>query len=508
MENKSNRRVLMRVNRRDNDYLPEQSKPWWQVSRRQFIAGAAAVGALSLVGFCTYSLVTDDYQDIDDDTLKLQQQHGWNVGSEDKKLSFPSPQTVDSQKSGNWQAYLTPQNLLRAYQPQKAQLVPFFVPTLIQALQFDTLRTQIVPIATPDMQENYQRGQAFGKELLKNAKNGNETALVVDLPGRDSVAFGAGLAETCHLVSTFDNLPHPLGVTPSHETLAAMVFYANEIEARKAQLPANAPTVFLLDSQRLANYKDAETQFDNRYLAKIPSAQKLKSLGIKSLIYVTPNRQQKEELDDLNDVFVDYKQNNVLVAMLPVEDFQGVDEIKEVQTGANSRSRVVERHYYYGGSPLGSGLFFYAYPIFYPVPSYRLPSFNPYQQGRYPSVPPSTVPPATGSTTSSFPRSTGTSSFSPGGGTSTFTRGSAAPPPIAPPSYNPAPRPTMFSGTKLGTSATGIGRSKPTGFGRATVRMSASSGKVVATRAGGGISRAGSSGRSGSFGRSGGWFTS
>ncbi|MEJ7615892.1 MAG: hypothetical protein WKF30_02700 [Pyrinomonadaceae bacterium] len=149
--------------------------------------------------------------------------------------------------------------------------------------------------------------------------------MIADLPGRASVAFGAGLAEAGHLVTTFDNFPHPLGVTPSHETLAAMLYYAGEVEAKQQNLPAQAPAVFLLDSQRLAPYKDADAQFDNRYAAKIPSAQKLQELGIKSVVYVTPDRTRAEELDDLNDDFVEYKNSGINVAMLPLADLTTAD---------------------------------------------------------------------------------------------------------------------------------------------------------------------------------------
>jgi hypothetical protein len=61
----------------------------------------------------------------------------------------------------------------------------------------------------------------------------------------------------------------------------------------------------------------------------------------------------------------------------------------------------------------------------------------------------------------------------------------------------------MFSGTRIGgRTAAGVGRSKPSGFGRTTVRVG-SAGNVVGTRAG----RSGfySPGRSGSFGRGGGY---
>ncbi|MEK7830209.1 MAG: hypothetical protein AAB401_03940, partial [Acidobacteriota bacterium] len=62
-----------------------------------------------------------------------------------------------------------------------------------------------------------------------------------------------------------------------------------------------------------------------------------------------------------------------------------------------------------------------------------------------------------------------------------------------------ASRPTVFSSSRVGASsgATGVGRSKPSGFGRTSVRRG-SDGRVSGVR----------SGRSGSYGRSGGgWFS-
>jgi hypothetical protein len=59
------------------------------------------------------------------------------------------------------------------------------------------------------------------------------------------------------------------------------------------------------------------------------------------------------------------------------------------------------------------------------------------------------------------------------------------------PSYKPAARPTMFSARNTGVTS-GVGRSKPTGFGRVSTRVDGS-GKVSRSSY--------SSGRSGSFGR-------
>jgi hypothetical protein len=76
-------------------------------------------------------------------------------------------------------------------------------------------------------------------------------------------------------------------------------------------------------------------------------------------------------------------------------------------------------------------------------------------------------------------------------------RPSSPPPNYNPPTYRPTSRTTVFSSTRVGgATGTGVGRSRPTGFGRTSVRMGGD-GNVTGVR----------SGRSGSYGRSGGgWF--
>jgi len=449
-----------RINRRERVDAGEP-KSWWQTSRRRFIVGGAAAATIAVAGGGIWLATRDDTTDVDKDSLDLQRAQGWNVGSEEKNLILPNAQTLDSQQRDDWKRYLEPSAMLGAFQPKSQEWLPFFVPTLIQSLQYESLRQQLAPIFSPGMKESYARGQMIAKDFLANAQNAGETAIIVDMPGRDSVAFGAGLADVAQLIITFDNFPHPLGVAPSHETLAAMLYYAVEIEAKQTAAPAPAAPVFLLDSHRLETYKDADTQFDNRYLAKLPSAQKLQEMNVKSIIYVVPDRTRTEELDDLNEDFVEYKNKNLNVALLPMSDFVPVDENVTREWSDGSTRTEQERRYYYGGSPAFHPFFFYSYPFYNPRPSYasRYPG---YVGGRAPSVSP-----------------------------------------LSPPKYVPAPRPTMFSGTRIGgRGVAGVGRSKPSGFGRTTVRV-APSGNVVGTRAG----RSGfySPSRSGSFGRGGGY---
>jgi len=418
------------------------SKPWWQkVSRRGWIIGGAAAGAITIGSIAALVAIFDE-EEIDTDSLELQKKSGWNIGSENRPLTFSVPTTqLDSRDSQAWEKYLDPNAMLAAFEP-RGKWQPYFVPTLIQSLQAASLRSQLKPIFSPSMNASYSRGQALAEDILANATNPGETAIIVDLIGRDSIAYGAGLASHGRLITTFDNYPHPLGVVPSHETLAAMLYYADEIAAKQAALPENAPPVFLLDAHRLNPYEDQDNLFDNRYLAKVPPAAKLIEAGIKHIIYVTPDSSRTVEMDDLNEDFVDYKNAGISVAILPASEF--IPDPNQ-SVGLGSRPR-----YYYGGHPLGSVWFFHSYPCYVPSPIYV--SRTPY----YRSITPATNPMAS-----------------------------------RVPSYTPTPRPTMFSSARVG-GVRGVGRSKPSGFGRTTVRVG-SGGRITGTRAG----------RSGSFGRSG-----
>ncbi len=419
------------------------TKPWWQkVSRRGWIIGGVAAGVATIGGVVGLVALLGE-KEIDTDSLELQKKSGWNIGSEERQLEFSASRTwIDSRNSDAWKQYLDPEVMLRAFEP-RGPWQPYFVPTLIQSLQAESLRSQLTPITAPSMEASYGRGQALAEDILANAANPQETAIFVDLIGRDSIAYGAGLASRCRLVATFDNYPHPLGVVPSHETLAAMLYYADEIADRQARLPEDAPPAFLLDAYRLNEYKDAEDRFDNRYLAKVPPADRLRAAGIKNIIYVTPDSSRKEEMDDLNEDFVAYKDAGLQVAILPASEF--VPDPNQT-TVTDGRPR-----YYYGGHPLGSVWFFYAYPYYVPSPVYV--SRTPYYR---------TVTPATNPMAGRVPR------------------------------YVPTTRQTMFSSARVGGGVRGVGRSKPSGFGRSTVRVG-SGGRVTVTRPG----------RSGSFGRGG-----
>jgi hypothetical protein len=234
-----------------------------------------------------------------------------------------------------------------------------------------------------------------------------------------------------------------------------MAYYAGEIDEKRSKLKDNAPAILLLDSNRLTPYTDQDTQFDNRYMAKLPPADQIKQRGVQQVIYLVKDESQKEELDDINDDLVEWQKQGINVRLLRMSEFKPVDEpVQSTVAGTTATTTTVQRHYYYGGYPWASWLFFSNYGYGYPR------DYGYYRDGRYTSIP----RPTTGQT-------------------------------YNPPTYRPQSRSTIFSSSRVG-GASGVGRTRPSGFGRTSVRMS-SDGRVTGIR----------SGRSGSYGRSGGgWF--
>jgi hypothetical protein len=194
----------------------------------------------------------------------------------------------------------------------------------------------------------------------------------------------------------------------------------------------------------------------------------LQQRGVKNIMYIVPNREQKEESDDLNDDFVAYKNAKLKVALFPLNDFQKVAQQVTKTAPDGTTQKVTETRYYYGGgleSHLGF-LMLYSFLAPRPMLYYPPPMGYPY---------PPSYPPSGGGGV---------------GGWRSTTPGEVRVPSTSPPSYEPRSRPTLFSGARVG-GQTGVGRARPSGFGRTTFRTS-----------GGRVTGLGS-GRSGSFGRGG-----
>jgi len=427
---------------------PSQSNsPNWfseHLSRRKLGKGLMWTAALSAAGLTLYKISDKDDPEISLDSLELQRKEGWNVGSTEKPLVFSTnPAATDSQ--GKTWGGLDPNYLISIYQPRDARWQPFFVPTLLQSLSQASLNNQIKPLRTGEMTDAYSRAEGL-RTLIASSPNANQTLIISDLSGPASIAVGAALADAAVLVPVFDNWPHPLGVVPSHLTLGAAVYYRPAFQRARSARSPTAPPAFVLDRNRLAPYTDEESQFDNRYVAKLPTAENLRALGVRHLLYVTPSKSDLRELDDLNEEFVDYARSSIDVKVLPLTDFDPPPQAAAAAAPAHG--------YYYGGYPHTHLWFWNNYGWYTPRSPARLPSRAPAATLPAPS-PPVNV-----------------------------SRGAA---------YRPVSRPTIFSSRTVGVGR-GVGKQKPSGFGRVSVRASKSTGAITRVH----------TGRSGSFGRAGG----
>lgn len=378
---------------------------WWhaaladeqaKIARRTAIrgillAGGALAGLGAILTMCAHVAGEDDVDLTRQTSLDAQRAYGWNFGARTDPLVFDGV----SQKPFDPAAL---PNLTDDLRPSQTELVPYYLPTLFQspyavpkqmsalapeeATGFKPLFQVMKPIHTPAMDAAYARGRSLASVFAALLDAGGlpsdaRTALVVDLPGPEAVAFAAGAASVFDPVFLFDNWPHPKGVARAHETLAAAAYY-QPLFAKTRRAPwGKKPPMFVLDRHRLAPYTDESTQFDNRYVAKLPSpAASLAALDVQRVLYVVPSTAAAaRELDDLNDDFALYAASRIDVKALALDVFSsspGVDAgsvppkpppASPAKVDSTSDDLLAESGWvYYGGTPASHHSFFLDYP--------------------------------------------------------------------------------------------------------------------------------------------------
>ena len=107
-------------------------------------------------------------------------------------------------------------------------LQPWYVRTLVSlprelAARGDATGGWLQPRCAAGDRTAHLQGAELAQLLTETcAKPG--LAVILDLPGPQAVAAAAAMAWAFTPVVTIDNLPHPAGVVPSADTLAAMVY--------------------------------------------------------------------------------------------------------------------------------------------------------------------------------------------------------------------------------------------------------------------------------------------
>ena len=116
-----------------------------------------------------------------------------------------------------------------------------------------------------------------------------DTAIIIDLPGYDSIKDGLALAKMGYrpipLFNGTKGQEGAMSLVDSRIIEEALIWGAAEL--KEIPLPPNAPPVFLLDSNRIHRYKMSRSVFDNSwdiYDQDMPSANYFLSCGISKII--------------------------------------------------------------------------------------------------------------------------------------------------------------------------------------------------------------------------------
>ena len=241
---------------------------------------------------------------------------GTSSGGKPPVISSPTPR--DSAESSAWANDL--EHLADDLSPTRADLKPWMVRTLLDVPR-ELARSGnatggatggwLQPRYSPADRAAFGQGQRLARTLEAIGAD-RQMAVILDLPGPTAIAVATALAWNFDPVFTFENLPHPAGVVPSAQTLAAAVYWRPQlVAAREARKTAKAgttaeslPPVFVLEGDRLAKYANEVERFDNRSQVRLPDAAALRALGVTRVLYVRQRRGDVAEADDLNAAFI------------------------------------------------------------------------------------------------------------------------------------------------------------------------------------------------------------
>ncbi len=144
-------------------------------------------------------------------------------------------------------------------------------------------------------------------------KNATDTAVIVDLPGVDSVTEGLGLAKLgFRPIPVFNGTISQQGAreTVDNQAIAvALKWGAAELE--RIELKDNAMPAFLLDKNRLQRFKMDASIFDNSwdvYPQDMPTAEYLLANGINRVLVINDSASR-----DLKKILREYKKKKIKI---------------------------------------------------------------------------------------------------------------------------------------------------------------------------------------------------
>ena len=138
-----------------------------------------------------------------------------------------------------------------------------------------------------------------------------DTAIFIDLPGKESIELGIDLAYMGYRpIPVFNGTDEQQGSKAINNTYLIESCLINGSEKlKKIQLKNDANPTFLLDSYRINRYRAKESIFDNSwdlYKQDIPSAEYFKQNGITKIIVVGDTIQR-----DLKKIFLKFQEKGI-----------------------------------------------------------------------------------------------------------------------------------------------------------------------------------------------------
>ncbi len=317
------------------------------------VGAVVAVGAVGMGGACLVGIAggfDDDTETRTEPSLRAQQRYGWDLGARHEPLPFAVLSRNEPFDTAALARDLTPVTWRHVYQ---SALLDAPDATPQQNPSEETVSPRpLRRVMVAGVPVGVERFIAVGMGLARIfADRSARTALVVDLAGPESVAVAAGAASVFEPVLAIANWPHPRGVVHSQDTLATALQCHRYFHDAKATRAAGAPPCFVLERNRLTGAVTSD-QFDNRFLAQLPSAATLRAGGIERVLYVVPFASDLPELDDINEDLVAWAAGGIDVRAM----------------GAGSFMPGPDGAYYYGGNPSMEAGFFYTYPWGTPGP--------------------------------------------------------------------------------------------------------------------------------------------
>lgn len=266
-------------------------------------------------------------------------------GDEVEAASRPvisAPMPADSAGSRAWAERAD--DLGDDFEPQRADLRPWAVRSLLDVPRELARRGAatggwLQPACSAEDRRAHARGRRLAAQLADGGLAAG-TAVILDLPGSQAVAAAAGMAATFDPVFTSDSLPHPQGVVPSAQTLAAALYWRPDLASARGRRDPMAGPCFILEGDRLNPYANQPGLFDNRTRARLPGAQALRGLGVQRVVYVRPQRGAVAEADDLNELLAALPAAGIEVRHVGLDAVEAEEAVEPESATPASRSHA------------------------------------------------------------------------------------------------------------------------------------------------------------------------